>query len=212
MYTHPPAVPQTYVTPAAQMSAPATQQMQPAAQKYVQSKKEGGGACTGCTSAPSVVYLQAQTLALTQPRLWKVSQGQQTRQALGLSVEPQTPQVQKALEVGLPTQVQKVKEKPSPCFVLLVLAPPLHAGVTARVTGRAVRRIVRSTTRAWATSRVSSTWHLMVSPNRIYRTKTYSQFACTQAPPSGVTWRAQVTLRPVTKWYRSRHTPCRPPA
>ena len=91
-------------------------------------------------------------------------------------------------------------------------APPLHAGVTAHVTGRAVRRIVRSTTRAWATSRVSSTWHLMVSPNRIYRTKTYSQFACTQVPPSGVMWRAQATLRPVTKWYRSRHTLCRPPA
>ena len=84
-------------------------------------EKEGGGACTGCVSAPSITYLQAQTLALTQPRLWKVSQGQQTRQALELSVEPQTPQVQKALEVGLLTQVQKVKEEPSPCFVLLVV-------------------------------------------------------------------------------------------
>ena len=94
--------------------------MQPAAQKYVQSQKEGG-ASTGCTSAPSIIYLQAQTFALTQPRLWKVPQGQPTRQALGLSVEPQTPQVQKALEVGLPTQVQKVKQKPSPCFVLLVV-------------------------------------------------------------------------------------------
>ena len=43
VYTHPPAVPQAYVTPAAQMSAPATQQMQPAAQKYVQLQKRGGG-------------------------------------------------------------------------------------------------------------------------------------------------------------------------
>ena len=71
-------------------------------------KKRGGGACTGCASAPSIMYLQTQTLALTQPRLWKVSQGQQTRQAFELSVEPQTPQVQKALEVGLPTQAQEI--------------------------------------------------------------------------------------------------------
>ena len=35
-------------------------------------------------------------------------------------------------------------------------APPLHAGVTAHVTGRVVSRILHSTTRA-ATSRVSST-------------------------------------------------------
>ena len=160
VYTHPPAAPQTYVTPAAQMAAPATQQLQQAAPKYVPAQKRGGG-CMHRLRQCTLYYVFADTDARAHAAA-TLEGHVKAADETGVRVHVRADDTANTRPEGARGRALDTSRK-SRRKAAATPRPPRHrhvplllAGGIVRVMGRTGKHTVRSTTKTWATSRGSN--------------------------------------------------------